>query len=377
MSEADTERIKNKVTELVLVVTQICHDLDIKYCLSGETALFAYRDGKINDYPEIAINIKDAARLIFSKQLVDKGLMTESLLTDPAHAVFGMEIYDPATIDFNAADYFRHKNNCLQVKVVFLRNKKPAKALKRIASAGIVTQRKLKSDSLRISMGKRLFRMLGSIYGDLSGSVISGNKTLQGPVIADDQAIEIDGNKYDLPRDTERYMACMFGKDWGEYTVKMFEESQTAFRDIDHSWKEYSKRLATFDTKGYIKARETFKPLNEKFKEARDDVEQYYSILERTHARITLWKQYHSKKDLIKELYAQNKMEELADILRDYLDEMIRFKKSGLGLCFDPEILEIACAVLKYQGNQNLADEIKAMVPKEHMTELVIKDYNQ
>ena len=376
MTDTKTDlRIRQKQTELLKTAVDICNKSGIDYCLIEETALAAYRDGQINDYPVMSVDIADAEKFIEASEKTEGGLKCDGVFNDPRHPVFSIDLYDPSTIDFSADSFFEKAHNCMRVTVRLQREADPSKPGRMLTSAAIRLMRSSAPAVMRNAAARQIMRDLGHVYGNPAGAVILGDLKYKKMLITDTVAIDIDGTRYKLPGDTDTYLKGLFGQAWQEHPLKRFEESKDRFRDIDHSWEEYSKLITGTDTGRYAALQKKYRPLNDRYIKAREAIESNFKLLERTHARIQLWKKYIERKAEILSLVEDDKMTEAEELLRGYFDQLSRFHDIGLGLCFDPEIFEAACTVLTSSGRGDYADELRALIPEEHKKPFVLYDY--
>lgn len=357
---------KERQFEILKQISAVCISEGIGMQLAGETALSAYRDGKLNDFPVISIDVCDAYRFIRAIEKVSEeaedgriALATEGIHNNPRHAVFSAEVYDPATTDFNAGNFFNYLNNCLHVRVEYRHCRKANPLIRVIASQKVKAWKA--SDGSRPDQGMEALKWLGKEHG--RGSLKSGS------------SVDIGSLKFGIPEDTEAVLEESFGHYWRSFGIRQYCESTGRFRDTEYSWEEYKKRIQDFDTGEYIRIRKEYKPLNCRYMKLRDTVDGYHDILKRTHARFLMYQRYKGVGDEIISLVQQGDTRKAGELLAPYISEMKRFAEKGLGLCFDPALFEAAVSVMKADGEGEAAERIAALVPEEHRKKLVIKDY--
>lgn len=372
---SDTEnRIRAKQNEIFYRTVELCRIAGAEPVLIEETALCAYRNAALNDYPVIAIGCEYAEKLVHTTQQSGNGLKICGIFNVPGHPVNVIEIYDPSTIDFSAANFVGRKHNCMKVRVKLIREGSHT-ARSKALSLEMRIYRKMRSGASKDKFGMRILRHISKADDHRSDTVKIGARSFKRAMLEETTKINVEGMPCSVSSVCEIYLEELYGATWREHSEKKYEENKNNFRDVDHSWEEYRGRLASFDTKGYTAATKAYKPLDDKFKEARDKVEANYILLERTHARIRLWKKYIGRKDDIAKMVSEGDYDNAKIELEDYINEIVRFYGDGLGLSFDPEILDAACDVLAHEGRRDFADEIKALIPEQHRETLTLLDY--
>lgn len=285
---------KRSLDELVRFVCSVCESKGIDCFLGGETALSAFRDGHLGDFPEVWIPARDARRFM-KAALEDKPdyYEVEVALAETGRDSFDVRVCDARTIDFDLNTAGRYRHNCLHVRVrPFVRagdGKKTASRLKKLRAA--CRRAELKRAGAAGPRGgfsaRAAFRILSALDSKGAASAVVGSKVVPARCLAAGTVLNLEDGAFPVPSECEAYFKALYGEKWSERKVSPYKESEEAFRDAESSWETYSAFVTDLDLGGFSSAKKSYNAFSKEFAKHDREIQRYYRLLAETHKRIT------------------------------------------------------------------------------------------
>ena len=393
--------INDVLLTLLTEIDAVCRENGLHYFLTGQVALEAYRSGqfetssKVVDILMTLPDIKKMIAVIEAQGRDDRAF--ESIYNNDHFREFQFRYVATDSLSLSLHSDLTSEKPGIYVRIRALKvdvHTPLSKAVTLQKKAWRFYYRDYPNTS-RISgekkMGKRMSNFwVGHMHDGYRKRMIRGIEQTQKKVSLDDelyirglrrnrpiifpqglfsesQEIELEGRKFFLPKDPELFFEVLYGENWMERTFKPTEITQNRIVDANFPFAEYLAYLKanglTTDISEELaaenKARAELKPLDKRLTKR-------WRIVQRTGARFNLWKQYVPQKAYIQELYQNEQWEELGEVLADYDIAARKYRKFGLGLCFDEEIFRIYQAWLIYNEKESLAEKMEKVVPEEH-----------
>lgn len=376
----NADSIKGRHFELLKTINNLCLDRHIDMFLCGDTALSAYRDGELSDYVTVAISASDAPKLISAIDDSDIPYETESMLNNGGYPSFEFRVFDRSTTDFEINKCRKYLNNCLHVTVKLVEHVSAMKLSWTMARARFKSYKKgirLPAEVNSTDVSAPLFDRMVKAASASSGKIWFNSKEFPKTMLGSFDQVELYGEKFNIPARTEAYLALEFGAFWRAYEPAAFDGRDCNFRSVSISWDDYQTAISSVDLAGYDKVYSEFRSIDKGFRKYQSVVNTYYQNMERTFDRFYLYENLECRKDEFMKLHDNGDFTVLRKELDEYIMLMEHHARAGLGLCFDPDILDIALDVLKHEGRSKDADELKALVPEQHMKPITIRDYTE
>jgi hypothetical protein len=170
----------------------------------------------------------------------------------------------------------------------------------------------------------------------------------------------------------------MYGANWKTRKLSGRRVTQWVITDTEIPYKDYLKETAEYGCSldEYRQHRDKFNEEKKAGQPKVDIIHHYWDLLFRTGDRYDLWEIYEPIKDKVMKLHREQRFDELSNVLKPYRKLINKNYKLGLGLCFDPDILECMLDVFRYEGQEEYAQKLLNLVPPEHMKPIVIKGYD-
>ena len=338
-------KIREKQFGLLKEINRVCRDQNIPVYLYGNTALQAYRNGEFNDYPRMCIFKNDISKFVEGLQNSDFA-KTEIIKNDKGE-IKSLSVYDPNTIDFYLHEFRKNDIQCLHVTI----------------------------DFLRVEQSGKKRSLLGSIKKKHKESITIGKNTIPGELFAKSQYIDIMGEPFAVPGSAEQYFDAIFRGDWRKKDIAEYSESNSKFRDGEHSWEEFKKRISHLDFSRYFEDYEDYKITDQEVEDTQQIINGYYRYLYLICDRFDMYYLYKDKKDELLACFEKGQTETLEEQLKPYFEAIERNEKNDLGLCFDKDIFEIAMKMYDLKGMHDYGDRVRSIVPESHMQPVQIYDY--
>ena len=372
---------QDKQEQLLAQVADICCENRIGMFLCGETALCAYRDGILSDKISVCIDARDAERFIAAVEQCagyNVEFVLESLLNNDCYPVLELRFCDPRTTDFNIQNFNQYIYNCIHITIKFIEHIPTSRlsfAVSRMKFKNYKKNIKLPAGTTGTKQSAALFKSMIKTAAGNASRVWLNSHELDFSIFENPSKININGREYLIPGNGKNYLTKEFGKKW-QYTVPYsYPEKTTRFMSCGLSWKDYKEAIKDIDFESYQRAYTEERKITALFKQEHAKIRACYDILERTYDRIYLFQKYQPKKDKLIKLDEECKLDELRDELAEYIEFIDKHYKRGLGICWDPDILEITLKLLAEDKGKKYADEVRALIPEEHLQVLRIKDY--
>ncbi|RGD74166.1 hypothetical protein [Anaerofustis stercorihominis] len=384
--------------ELIKEIFEICKKANINIFLYGNTAYSVFKNGKLADTNFVCLDVKDVKKFIkyFNKEKKDNRVI-ESMLNNGKYPLYELKYMNINTIDFNVNNFRNYKNNCLGIRIKIIshipnndkkkkyisniykaykacneiKTKKPNKKIKKEVNK-LLKFKKLFSDTF---VSRHIFKLMLKYYNNKSEKVIIGAKKFPSNLFYDKKEVYIDNYKFYIPNDYETFFKLIFGEFWEENKIPKYIETQKRFRDANHSWIEYKKRISDIDFETYFETKQKFEKIWKQYDKYNKKILRYYEFLDRTHDRFSLWCYYKDKKNKIKQLWENKDYDKLEHLLSNYIKALYKNYNRQLGLCFDIDIMEITMDFLILKGKENYVKELKTLIPEKHYKNIDIIDY--
>lgn len=366
---------KMRQKELVHSLLNICKKNSIDVFLCGETALTAFRDGAFPDNITLAVDASEAMDLIEAIEAAgNENLDYECMINNGIYPKFDIRIFDKTTVDFNINNCRKYRNNCINVCIKFVEHINLFGIP--FAIGRLAFRKNLRKGSMdSCGSSARLFKMMAFIGKGKSSKLKIGGIDQHGDSIKEKKLINVDGVDCYIPANHEVYFEAEFGKNWEKHECNRFVEDEVHFRTVNYSWEIYKEAISGVDLDGYFLEKEKYQKENNEFLKVQKTVQQYYDFMDRTYDRICLWEKYRAKKDELRKYRDNGQIERLKECLGQYIEKIEIYADMNLGLCFDPEIFEMACEVLISDGKESLAKKAYDLIPEKHRSPLILKDY--
>lgn len=391
--------IQKKVLQLVREIDEVCTAHKIPYALFGKTCGSAIKLGKFATNEcrfHIMAYARDFADLEAALNAVNPDCRAvETLATNGKLARNELRYVDTTTTLFNRDDCIRyeHLGAAVVIHPVFADTPKGA------TKAAIETLARLNSGceyntELMTASGKRAIK-LARVPGAMKGMVAlayrsldkdSGRRTADKlhffhddelatvglPLLTQTKLVSFEDMELPVPVEAEKLMKKLFGKAWEEEVVKPYESSE-AIATICDPTSPYIESIEFLKDRG-IDVRALQETLHENFQwrcttyspwQTRKSRIFTYGLLARD--RIDLYVELEEKLDDLRAASQEGDIERLNELLGRYFHFTRKYLKRNVGFFTTQEIFDMATQVwVAKQGNRKYADQVYALVPKEH-----------
>ena len=403
--------IQRVLFRLLTEVDRICADNGICYYLAESTALAAAQKKRfINDqeivHAEIAMRAQDLIKFInaFNK-LKPEGRSLESWLNNPDYAEFGARYVDEETLflDLPYSHTFNHYGFGVRITVIrdfpvsHIKSKlatikeigwemtfepAPAEVSKKAALAKRSVLPRIKKAGGRDKFARELFKELCRVYTNPKAEKVftkhfrSARFHFDAEVFGEPDTVSLENHSFPMPKKSD-YFKKLYGGGWKKKKLPGRRVTGWVITDTEIPYKEYLAEAAKSgcSLEEFLKVREKANKLradgDDKFK----TIEHYWDLLFRTGDRFDLYEKLEPLKPEILRLHREGLYDELSAVLAPYRKLIDKNFKVGLGLCFDPDILECMLDVFMNEGREDYAEQVRALIPPEHLEPIVIKDY--
>ncbi|MGI6722074.1 MAG: hypothetical protein ACOX4I_05925 [Anaerovoracaceae bacterium] len=386
--------IQKRESELLEEIAGICRENDLRFTLFEKTAYQAYithefdRESYIID---IAMPAADAARLVDIVERDQSGSREiESWLNNPDMPGMYLRYVDKTTTLLDTSHEPRYRCLGMFVQIRILRNvklnsrlagyehdlealgveKKTKKVVKELLK--IVPRMKFIGKKKAAAEVYRAVMRDGGLHDFVYKVPRGRERTFEGDIFENMTEMEFAGHDYPLPADTEGFFRSRFGENW-EKTLQKRKEKQDKFEVVSDTTLPYRDYLEyaeenNVDLKHLIKYRMRYRIWRGlKIRPLDLEVKNHWLVVKRTSDRISYWEQYYPQKDKILQLQKEQKWDELAELMEPYLQRAEYWRKKKLGFCFDVQIAEAVFEMLKAQGREDYAGELRDLIPPEHL----------
>lgn len=373
--------MQGRLLRMLIDLEELCRANGIGFFLCGETALMAYRDGTLSDRVTVCIDAKstnDFIAAVSKTSGYDKQFVLESMLNNGSYPNLEIRYCDLGTTDFDIKNCRSYINNCLHITIKFIEHIPRTRITFALSRYRFRQYRKnIRSAAIDSNPAgsSALFRSMIRTASANSDKVWLNGKQMKAGLFKKSTAVTIDGHEFAVPGKGTDYLALEFGNGWRKHECYSYKESSENFISCNIPWTEYDRAFQGIDFDSYVRAQKEDKKFQEKFKKENVKVVKCYDILERTFDRIYLFQQYSPKKAQLMELDRLGKTDELRSELEEYIDFINKHYARGLGICFDQDILEITLKLLRSDVGDKYADDVRALIPEQHLKPIRLKDY--
>ncbi|MBR0456558.1 MAG: LicD family protein [Firmicutes bacterium] len=407
-------RAQEKLLTMLDEVTDVCKENGLTMFLFTNTALSAYNIGEFESSRyeiNIAMLWRDA--IAFQKAIEEKkpdDRLVESLFSNADFGNIAFRYVDKNSTYINKKSPVRAKELGLAINIWPLLSRECEKVKKRTRKSGLkALLRKIKYEAVyRAEANQKqkivdkmmecinMLREGKSLGPALRDQLLECMNELQKDATLDDTLyfrrfttvnrtafpkglfsnlmdLEFEGRTYQIPEDVDTFFTKQFSKYWMNRKMRGTDDviMRLVLLDEDLPYSKYLDYLKDQGLEDYIDKPMYF-PAVEEHKQCNKVIDDSWRIVLRTAARINMWDQYMPLKQQIKDLYAQDKWEELEEILEDYDAVMTRMIRIDLPVYFDREIFNIYCEILERRGEENVRERLLELVPEEHLEPIVI-----
>ena len=371
--------------------------------------------------PRVAMYVEDFLRFktaLAAEKLEDRKL--DCMMSNPNFPNFGARYTDETTLHYPVQRHKFYASRGIAVEIDFIRSKNYSRKAKlvyaleqaweymHVKATGyrkvvVLISAMLRAASVVVGkkcLAKMIFKLCtkASVFGKSQNCFIrtidakTKIRTFPCKVFGTPQRKPLDGRNLSFPRQLGKYLRKL-SSEWRKLPVGGGGTDRFNIKDPNMP---YAKYEALLDTKIVNDRWRNMMHLNKidiKKDQLVDKVKDFWYIMLRSEARIRLWQKYEPLKAEIMELSAeadartakvkkaekQNVLEEvmevllgqqaeiygqLEEILQDYNDEIKRFARRKMGLCFDKDIMDVMVKVMRYQGRNKAADKLLRRTPK-------------
>lgn len=377
-------------------LTEICAENDMKYYISREIALCAYRgDGFMSDIQsvEIFMPLRDIFKL---ERILEKPewkhRKLESLHTNNEMRDLRVKYVNVNSLYYDSEQDIGCKELGLNVRIRPLVCESRTRAYRMFLDwlkyDGVHSWGK----SIRNKFMKRIVAVKGDNFTTQMWEAVeasqqdysedknlyfmsfSGKTKFSFPkgLFSKLQEVEFEGRKFMIPEDAVTYFNVMYGEGWQDKTFNFKPDNTKRVVDAYLPYEEYFAHLKESGIE--VKLRDCYMNKREVLKvysEATAPVNAAWAIVRCTGERVALYKHYKPIKDQVISLWKAEAWDELAEILEPYDKAATSFINShGLGLYFDEDIFNAYAGLLKSRGMEEKTERIKAGILEDHKSQL-------
>lgn len=391
--------LRDRSTELLAELRDICESRGYKYYLAPMTAARAYLYGGYGyefAVPSVVMPIDDA--LAF-KSYIDGGAVEnrsiECMENNGRYSTFSLSYVNEATTMIELLRGSDYSHLGVRVNIELLRPVTKDKSLRKWEilweCTGYQRVLSVKHQSINkpAKFGTNMLRSLGGTAGlyrrmcRTYAGVKSDRYYLKSyyikPAYIDKSlfdeitTIGFEGQEFKLPREVERYLQQSTNGTWQTklepppiMTRLFIFYDNTPYRLIADGLKKSGKSIEE-----YFKHSEVWYSSSEEIVRFNSEKKRLWDIANRSGARAIIYNDLNKKMDRIRQLYADKDYSELEKLFAEYDKEMHRYLELGMGLCPSKELMDIECELLQIRGEKRLADKLVALTPEEHYQPII------
>jgi len=232
------------------------------------------------------------------------------------------------------------------------------------------------------SLGRLLFKSWCKVFSSnkKAGKIAigTGAYSFDASLLKKDSTAILNGREFPVFDDVNTYLNTKYKcEDFREIKPKYLVPSPTMMISSTISYSDYMKRAKEqgVDFEAIEQNRKACSKLEKKVSEYNKRIGKYYAIVERTEKRFAMYEKYMPMKEMLLNLYKEQRYDELKELLQPYCQDLRACYKKGLGLCFDKEIFEITMHILEMEGEQTLVKKVRELIPESHWEPMIITDY--
>lgn len=391
-------RIQKKLLELLVELDTICRENGIRYSIAESTAVMALKEGHFTEeeyLAEVVMTLDNYRRFLeVCPGSIPEGRAIENALSnrrmDGAYTRYVNT--ETTLIDYKRGDCFIQ--NGLHVAIRPIMTYKPSSRMEkarascvlansRYLSAEIRYVRKKQKLKLAALMAARCFLSDASAYfrlcmkdGKSKPYYYTGVKekvVVPRELLGGYTDVEYEGVKLMCFENKDEWLSLIsknksikaFGKSKSKYrtaVLGVISDTYVPFRDLIS---EASRRgLYGRDTVRLYGRYAKFKELVYDPKEKKVDADWKY--VRRTKVRFGLWHRYHGSEKEIIDAYEAGRVEEVRELLKPYMDAIVKYAGYKMGISIDRELFSICLELLREEGKGAAADKAVKYLPKEY-----------
>lgn len=352
------ERWESIYFDILSRLQKVCDGLGISMWLSGRAALGAYRDGRLTGSDvSVLVNAKDAMRLAEAlAECSDETFRSESMLSNSRYPRFEIRVFDPRTTDCDTSEFFRIKNNCMHVTVLFLQRDVNEKSFANKA-VNKLFKKTLGSASQ--------FRRLSSMSAGRGGTLKAGGCRFRSELFEKKQPVCLYDREFFIPADTNGFFEQQFGPGWKYLELKEFVSDDKHFRSTERGWSDWRSQISNDEIASYADLLGKYRREHAKLNADNKRIQRIYDITDQSVDKIRFYKEYVHREAELSEMLASGETDRLEEELKPYLRSFKKFHDLGLDLFIDEKLTEITDALLRCKGETSFADGIKKLIPAE------------
>lgn len=391
--------------KLLSEVNDICRKAGIEYSLSGNTLMYAKNFGIFKSEiltPSIMMNSNNAEKFIDymeNNRIQDREIVYQC--NDDSHYSYSIFYCDTDSTNYNLVS---DNMNYMHVTIVILKRradnviKQYYTRLLEIADyldntsadrlefkgkvARACSKAVIATNGGKDFRNKLFFREMNNGKNENQDYFITSNHIKQvakyympANIMDSFETVKLYGREFRSVTAYDTYVTCCYGK-YAEDDLALRPDSHDINSIIDpemsNSEMQSIMDRSLHEDPSWISFSKSFGYAKES-KMGSKAYKKSWRFIERTEARIKLWKEYEPQKDIILKMDNDHNIDGLRTLLYDYDVEARRFYKYKMGMCFDKEIMEVYLKLLKDGGEGDLAEKMREMIPPEHLEKLLIE----
>ena len=400
--------IQKTLFRLLTEIDGICRRHGIKYCLYENTALEAAQKNSMGDErltAEVIMSVPEMLRFMeaFEEEKPPRRSL-ESWLNSPHYGSFGCRYVNEDTLFLDLPNCHHYSSYGFAVRINVLRDFPAGRIRSKLATAketGFemcfpeddreppkrsdlflkLVRPKLRTPESSLNFTRKMFDEFCSVYDNPESSMCfakhfrTEHRHFRRSWFSEPVMTTLEGHEFPIPQ--KDYFIKVYGRGYMTRRLPGRRMTDYVIADTEIPYKEYLEELSSQELtlERYMAERERYIAKQKAGQTKVDTIKRYWDLLFRTGDRFELYEQYAPIKQELLAMRREGRYDELRAALAPYREKLMKNYKLGMGLCFDPEILDCMLDLLRKEGNAPLAAEIRDMIPPEHMEPIVIKGY--
>ena len=401
--------IQKTLFTLLTEVDAICKKYGITYFLHENTALEAVQHNHMGEermIAEVLMNVPDMLKFMscFKKEKPPHRSL-ESWRNEAGYGDFGCRYVNEDTLFLDLPNYHHYRKYGFAVRINVLRDFPASRVRSKLVTAKEIgfemtfaegaraeskkyelcerlVRPKLKTPESSLEFTRKMFEEFCTVYNNpgaercFSKCFRTARHHFQKSWFESPVMTTLEGHSFPVP--AKEYFVSLYGKGYMNHRLPGRKMTEYIIADTEIPYKDYLKEIAEagLPLKRYIADRERYIRKQREGQPKVDIIKHYWDLLFRTGDRFELYEQYAPIKKELLAMQREGRYDELSAALAPYREKLMKNYRLGLGLCFDPDILGCMLDVIRREGNAALADEIREMIPQEHLEPIVIKGYD-
>ena len=406
--------LQDVLITLLEELDDICKENDIEYCISGRTAESLVRKGIIEDYDSeiiVLMTVENAEKFITATNgNLKPDRAVEHMCNNPMFPNFGIRYTATDTFYYPLSNTSRYtiKNRGIHIRIEIVRsqpsrgiavkyndmleigwrcNQNPYLGLrnpKRFISMSYVRALMV---SGRGNLGKHLFNKWCRKFKctDPNDPQYYIRPKIRKILLSDNlfstgfEKVILNGREYPVPRFIYHYAKHeLSGSKWPSYDPdRSGDLSDSLLYSTMFSFDDYKKRMPQegIDIDHIYKIRRKVQIAAVMVKPQNKVKNKGWNVACRSGDRLKLLEEYAPKFSYLQYLYDDRDIDTLKAELEPYTKALMYYHGKGLGLCVHPFLTELQNKLLIAEGQEDLVNEIEAMIPERHRKPIVPVDY--